>query len=795
MPTNAGGVSVKIRLDDKDAVNELAKLQRKIRELTEKLNEQKTDRDAIGEQMEAAANKAEDARYKVQQLQQQLENAPNPEAYERIKNALSVAQAEFKEQSAIAEKLGPKYEAAAAKVEKTERALDRATKSAADLQKQIAAMNTPLAKVQTGAQKAVKKMGQLFSWLGNRVGKVFLFRTVYRALDGLRKRLEAMYKASPEVRKELEDLRGAALTALQPLYESSLPLIVWLLQQAVTEMNKLATVSASMFGTTVEQARQSAEALWNETEGIEATSKAAKEAQKQLAGFDTLNVLSGNKDSGGSSNDKVGATFNAEETHLNAADLITAELELVIGAILTFTGTSPLIGLGMMAAGAAKMYQAFTMDWGYIKKELQGHTGDVVEIIGDLSTIVGGVLLLAGGPSMLPLGIGLLVGGLLAMGTVEVARFDWNSLKQQMEGPVGDIVGFVSSALLMLGVVLLFTPSNLPLGIGLIAAGAVGLAPAVAAKWDSLKERLEGPLGTIIAIVSGLSLVLGIILLFAAPTAWPLALGLIVAGAAGMAATIPARWDAIITAMRGPLGLITGLVGASLLVLGVILLFAGQIPLGLGLIVAGGAAAGLAIGANWNFLKDKIKGVWESIKTWFQANVAPIFTKEWWQDKFSAIGEGLKSRLKDALNAGVDLLNRFVGWLNDTFSFEWDAVTIAGAQIIPAGQMQLFHLPEIPRLAQGAVIPPNREFMAVLGDQSSGTNIEAPLSTIQEAVRTASGSDEIIAAMVRIGNQLMQEIRDKDTATYLDGRETARWLYKPMKEMQRTMGGTMVTVG
>ena len=40
----------------------------------------------------------------------------------------------------------------------------------------------------------------------------------------------------------------------------------------------------------------------------------------------------------------------------------------------------------------------------------------------------------------------------------------------------------------------------------------------------------------------------------------------------------------------------------------------------------------------------------------------------------------------------------------------------------------------VPALASGAVIPPNREFLAVLGDQSSGTNIEAPLSTIQEAV-------------------------------------------------------------
>ena len=43
-------------------------------------------------------------------------------------------------------------------------------------------------------------------------------------------------------------------------------------------------------------------------------------------------------------------------------------------------------------------------------------------------------------------------------------------------------------------------------------------------------------------------------------------------------------------------------------------------------------------------------------------------------------------------------------------------------------------LPNIPYLAQGAVLPPNQPFLAVVGDQRSGTNVEAPLTTIQEAV-------------------------------------------------------------
>ena len=65
-------------------------------------------------------------------------------------------------------------------------------------------------------------------------------------------------------------------------------------------------------------------------------------------------------------------------------------------------------------------------------------------------------------------------------------------------------------------------------------------------------------------------------------------------------------------------------------------------------------------------------------------------------------------------------------------------------------------IPQIPYLAQGAVIPPNREFLAVLGDQSSGTNVEAPLSTIQQAVAAVMQDyqDGNLAALEQISGVL-----------------------------------------
>ena len=65
--------------------------------------------------------------------------------------------------------------------------------------------------------------------------------------------------------------------------------------------------------------------------------------------------------------------------------------------------------------------------------------------------------------------------------------------------------------------------------------------------------------------------------------------------------------------------------------------------------------------------------------------------------------------------------------------------------------------PQIPLLAQGAVLPPNKPFLAMVGDQKHGTNIEAPLSTIQEAVAAVMG--EQVTAMMAGFEALVEENR------------------------------------
>lgn len=116
--------------------------------------------------------------------------------------------------------------------------------------------------------------------------------------------------------------------------------------------------------------------------------------------------------------------------------------------------------------------------------------------------------------------------------------------------------------------------------------------------------------------------------------------------------------------------------------------------------------------------------------------------KEKWEEAMGGIKEAFDNVWKGAVNAAISLVNKFIDYLNEKMHFEWDAFKdpLFGTELFPAGSIQLFTITKIPMLASGAVIPPNAPFMAMLGDQKHGTNIEAPLDTIKQAVREVVGN-------------------------------------------------------
>ena len=98
--------------------------------------------------------------------------------------------------------------------------------------------------------------------------------------------------------------------------------------------------------------------------------------------------------------------------------------------------------------------------------------------------------------------------------------------------------------------------------------------------------------------------------------------------------------------------------------------------------------------------------------------------------------------------------------------------------------------PDVPHLARGAVIPPNQEFLAVLGDQKSGTNIEAPLGVIQQAVAMVM-EDVIQGQMVGFESivVLLQQILEAVLGIEIDGETISNAVNAYNQKMAVVRGG------
>lgn len=131
------------------------------------------------------------------------------------------------------------------------------------------------------------------------------------------------------------------------------------------------------------------------------------------------------------------------------------------------------------------------------------------------------------------------------------------------------------------------------------------------------------------------------------------------------------------------------------------------------------AAADIQQGWNdaWTAVSDFVSDIWDGITDTIETAINGII----------GLVNGMISAIVGGVNGVIGVLNGFgfdvPEWAQDKLGVER-----VGFNIDP------ITAPQIPYLAQGAVIPANHEFLAVLGDQTNGTNIEAPLATIQQAL-------------------------------------------------------------
>lgn len=327
---------------------------------------------------------------------------------------------------------------------------------------------------------------------------------------------------------------------------------------------------------------------------------------------------------------------------------------------------------------------------------------------------------------------------------------------------------FTGAALLGLGSILTFSGANIPLGIALMALGALAIWDAVSENWDTIKTLLQGPLGRATALIGGALLVIGVVLLFSG-VGIPIGLGLILAGATLLGTAAAANWDTIKNILKNPLDNTDVFVRGYKLLLGVALLFSGVgMPIGLGLIRES-LSRSVSATPRWDYLKQRLMETFENIKSWWNTNVAKYFTVEWWSNLGRRIIDGLLSGLRNAWNTVVSWVQSAVDWISSAFSSVVNFFTggggtstqgsFSGQSAVNTQAMPALRAVDVPALARGAVIPPNREFMAVLGDQKHGTNIEAPADLIRQIVREelGSGGEEItikftgdLAALARV---------------------------------------------
>lgn len=232
---------------------------------------------------------------------------------------------------------------------------------------------------------------------------------------------------------------------------------------------------------------------------------------------------------------KTEAITDAIETALDNISLILAAAPLAVGAVLTFTG-HPAIGIPLMIAGAASMAVSAALDYKYTEDKVKSVLSSIANILSVALLAVGAVLAFSG--ANVPIGIALMIGGATALATS--VALNWNGISDNVKAVISVIAGIVGVAFLVLGAILTFGGVNIPIGIALLAAGASMLISAVAANWDWLKDNIKSILAAMFSIVSVATLVLGVLLLFSG-AGIPLGLGLIAAGAKGI--TAATAWD------------------------------------------------------------------------------------------------------------------------------------------------------------------------------------------------------------------------------------------------------------
>lgn len=345
--------------------------------------------------------------------------------------------------------------------------------------------------------------------------------------------------------------------------------------------------------------------------------RAAKELKKQVFGFDELNIFNAPSGGGGGGGGGLDYSKMFEEAKVNSGlfdfvqknwlliKKLLSSSSLVLGGILALSGVNIPLGIGLMAAGAAGLLSANGVNWNGLGNTIKDKLAAIATIVGGAMLAMGAILTFSG--FNIPVGIALMAAGLTSM---VAGSINWDSGSEATKNALTKIETVVGGALLGLGAIFALTGANIPLGVGMMLAGATALASAATINWDIIGNTVKEKMAFIGTVVGGAVLALGAILALTGANL-PLGIGLMVAGAVALNVGSANLNDNLRKTIDEKFGKIKQIVTISTLAIAGILIFVNP-AIGIPMLI--GAMALAATDIEWDGLNKKVKEAWEKVK-------------------------------------------------------------------------------------------------------------------------------------------------------------------------------------
>lgn len=434
------------------------------------------------------------------------------------------------------------------------------------------------------------------------------------------------------------------------------------------------------------------------------------------------------------------------------------------------------LGIALIALGVASLVTVVTVNWDTIKTQLQETLGAAIALTGIVAIAIGILLCVA---TMWGAGIGMIATGAIAVATV--VAVNWDKIKNQLQSTLEKALAIVGIVAVAIGI-LLCVAQQWGLGLGLIVAGGVAIATPLAVDWNvfltKLKEIWEGistfwqtSIAPWFTKEKWVSLVNNIKDRFEASKFSKLIKGIWEAVKKYYEEHIKIwftkdKWVTLVNRIKSRFEASKWSKLIKNIWKGIKEYYDEHIKVWFTKtkwVELVNKIKGRFASSKWVKL---IKGIWEGIKTFWDEKIAPWFTITKWKELAGKCGDGLKSGFKNAINAIISyfetLINRVIDKFNKISFTVPDWVPVIGGNKYGVDISKV----SIPRLAEGAVIPGGREFLAVLGDQPKGqTNIEAPATLIKQMVKEGlneigymGGNETITIPLYLDGDVLFQAV-------------------------------------